>query len=118
MAFGKVDHVINHISGERKAITNIDMDKEYGLKGYGEVDIDKEQVHMNLENYREGCIKIINNIDPSWGSRDYSQYIITNNNMLMWNKDAITSMTTTMLATMSAHLERIVEQGINPLNNF
>lgn len=118
MAFGKVDHVINHISGERKAITSIDMDKEYGLKGYSKLDIDKEQVFIDIENYRKDCIEIINNIDPSWGSRDYSQYIKANNNMLMWNSDAITSMSTSMLSTMSSHLERIVEQGINPLNNF
>ena len=117
MAFGKVDSVTNHVTGERKAITTIDMDKEYGLQGYGIMDININDVMKHIESYRKECVERVSAIDPSWGSKDYYQLIIAGN-PLKWNIQAISESATTFLGTMAAHLERIVESKKNPLNNL
>lgn len=117
MAFGKVDHVNNHITGERKQITTIDIDKEFGKKGLPKVKFDKDDYNKSLLEYKESCITTILSIDPSWGSRDYSNYIIIGDK-LSWNSNMLRELPTSQLGTIRAHLERIKETNINPINNL
>jgi hypothetical protein len=116
MAFGKVDHVINHVSGERKAITNIDLDKEYGKKGYS-ITKSNEDVNKLLIEYRDYCINTILAMQPFIASQHYPQSLLQVI-PLSWNKDFLNSCTTTFIGSMRAHLERIAESNNNPLNNF
>lgn len=116
MAFGNTDHVINHISGERKAITNIDLDKEYGKKGYI-ISKSNEDINNMLKEYRNYCIITILDLEPFLGSQHYPQALLQTT-PLSWNKDFLNNSTTTFISTMRAHLERIMESNDNPLNNF
>lgn len=116
MAFGNVDHVINHTSGERKAITSVDLDKEYGLKGYT-ISKPSKDIHTLLKTYKKYCIDTILTMEPFLGSQHYPQSLLQTV-PLSWNKDFLNSSTITFISTMRAHLERIAESNNNPLNNF
>ena len=109
--------VAYNIKGEEKRVTVVDLDKEYGIKGYGKPEIDILSVKEQLEKYRQDCYERIYSLEPYLGSRDYSQYILAGNS-LEWNKDSIEAQTTTFIGTMAAHLERIKDSGLNPLNNL
>lgn len=121
MGFG--NDAVTTLKGEKKQITVIDMDKEYGKASQNGKfllsDSDQksyEEVLNEIKEYREWCIEVISKINPSWGARDYSDKITPNNTELIWKLDFIKELDTTQLGTMRSHLERIVEQGINPLN--
>lgn len=120
MAFGQVDSVENHVTRERKAITTIDMDKEYGtgnLIGTG-TSFDSNIIKKELEEYRQFALDSIKNTDPSWGSKDYDMFIKVDGNTLSWNMQSLESLDLTKLSSIRAHIERIVESNINPLNNI
>lgn len=118
MAFGKVDSVENHITGERKQVTNIDLDKEYGKrKSYEKVLYDIIDYQKELNIYKTFCLETILTLDPSWGSKDYYNFIIASDK-LSWNKDMLEGLPTSQLGTIRAHLERIIDSNKNPINNI
>lgn len=120
MAFGVVDSVENHVTRERKAITTIDMDKEYGTGNLigTSTSFDFNIIKKELEEYRQFALNYIKNTDPSWGSKDYDMFIKVNGVSLSWNNEALESLDLTKLSSVRAHIERIVESNINPLNNI
>lgn len=121
MGFG--NDAVTTLTGERKQITVVDMDKEYGKASQNGkfllTDSDQksyEEVLEEIKQYREWCIELISDTHPSWGARDYADRITPVNGELTWKISFVKDLDTTQLGTMRAHLERLVEQGINPLN--
>jgi len=122
MGFG--NDAVTTLKGERKQLTIVDMDKEYGKASQNGkfllTDSDQksyEEVLEEIKQYREWCIEVINSIHPSWGSRDYPDRINrVSDTEIVWKTNFIKDLDTTQLSTMRSHLERLVEQGINPIS--
>lgn len=105
MAFGKVDHVENHITGERKQITSIDVDKEYGMQGHATYKGSQEESEARLqwlEDYRQECINTIlsiENIPSTMLKEPFDSYLSLDkvNNRYIWNTSTIKSLSGDML---------------------
>ena len=118
MAFGQVDSVENHVTRERKAITTIDMDKEYGIKGYGDIKSTIEESEARKKWLSEARLSTIENIlcmpvPPGAIKEPYDIFLILDekNKKYIWNEQAIRGLQDPMLYNLSLTCHKRVDSN-------
>lgn len=128
MAFGKVDHVINHITNERKAITTIDMDKEYGVGNiFGTGKLEKDPSGLSYSKIVEK--ERLANIDFILAFKTVPNHMIVPNNAIyvhlvneryVWNEEAIKTASAIDILFLKSITQKVVDNhgGITYLDPY
>ena len=102
MAFGDIDHIENHVTGERKQVVSIDLDKEYGIKGYGSTKTTKAESiarKKSIEDFRFSKIQevLCMPVTQSFLKEPFDSYLSLDSNQYSWKEDAIKGLSGDML---------------------
>lgn len=107
MAFGDIDHIENHVTGERKQVVSIDLDKEYGIKGYGDVKSTKKEIEARKEwlaSYRLSRIESIlcMPVPTKAVNAPFDAFLILDekNKKYIWNEESIRGLSGDMLYSL------------------
>lgn len=107
MAFGNIDHIENHVTGERKQVVSIDLDKEYGIKGYGNFKDTKEEIEARKKWLLDNRLARIESIlcmpvPVKAVKAPYDAFLLLDekNKKYIWNEESIKSLHDSMLSNL------------------